>query len=106
MMKKYRVVITSEARQEFREKIEYIRDELKNPQAIKNVWADYKKTREALSEKARMIKEPDSEKLREYGLRRINFRNHDYFLLFRIKGSIVEVTNVFHQSEDFENKLK
>lgn len=67
---------------------------------------DYRETRESLSRIAGSIKEADSEKLRERNLKRINFRRHDYFLLFRIDGEVATVTNVFHFLEDYENKLK
>lgn len=30
----------------------------------------------------------------------------NYFMLFRIRDDRVEITNIFHGSEDFENKLR
>lgn len=52
------------------------------------------------------MREPDSDKLRERGLKRINFRAHNYFMLFRIRDDRVEIIDIFHGSEDFENKLR
>ena len=51
------------------------------------------------------LRNPDSEILKFRGLKRINFLRHDYFLLYRIEEDQVFVTNIFHSSEDFENKL-
>ena len=105
-MKKYRVVATKQAQNDLRQKLAYIRDHLKNPQDVQNVYSDYKETRAALSENAGSIHEPTSEKLKERGLKRINFRRHNYFMLFRVVGNRAEITNIFHGTEDYENKLR
>ncbi len=47
-MKTYRVVVTRQAQNDLREKLGYIRDHLKNPQAVKRVYDDYRQTRKAL----------------------------------------------------------
>ena len=46
-----------------------------------------------------------ADKLRELGYRRINFLSHRYFMLYRIKGSLVIIDNIFHELQDFENML-
>ena len=105
-MKKYRVVATKQAQRDLRQKLAYIRDHLKNPQAVQSVYSNYKKTRVVLAENAGSIHESESEKLKERDLKRINFRTHNYFMLFRIVGNRAEITNIFHGSEDHENKLR
>ncbi len=105
-MKMYRTVVTKQAQSDLREKLSYIRDHLRNPQAVQNVYTDYKQTRKALEDVAGTIRETESEKLWERNLKRINFRAHNYFMLFRIRDDRVEITNIFHGSEDFENKLR
>ena len=105
-MKKYRVVITKQAQNDLRQKLSYIRDHLKNPQAVQSMYSDYKKTRAALAENAGSIHEAESDKLKERNLKRINFRNHNYFMLFRVVENRAEITNIFHNSEDYENKLR
>lgn len=91
--------------EDLRGKLAYIRKKLRNPQAVKNVYADYKLTRKELEEVAGTIHEPDSEVLKLRKLKRINFRSHNYFMLFRLNDDRVEITNIFHDSEDFENKF-
>lgn len=105
-MKKYRVVATKQAQKDLRQKLAYIRNHLKNPQAVQSVYSDYKETRAALAKNAGSIHEPTSEKMKERDLRRINFRKHNYFMLFRVVENRAEITNIFHGSEDYENKLR
>lgn len=105
-MKKYKVVLTKQAQADLRGKLVYIRDRLKNPQAVQSVYDDYKLTRKALKKVAETIREPDSKELEKRDLKRVNFRTHNYFMLFRIRDDKVEIINIFHGSEDFENKLR
>lgn len=105
-MKKYRVVITKQAQADLRGKLAYIRDRLRNPQAVQSVYDDYKLTRKTLGETAETICEPNNMELKRRDLKRINFRTHNYFMLFRFREDRVEITNIFHGSEDFENKLR
>ena len=105
-MKKHKAVITKQAQADLKGKLAYIRDRLKNTQAVQSVYDDYRLTRKTLEEVAETIREPDSMELKRRGLKRINFRTHNYFMLFRIRDDRVEMTNIFHSSEDFENKLR
>lgn len=47
----------------------------------------------------------DNPKLRVLGYRRINFLSHRYFMLYRIENNIVYVDNIFHELQDYENKM-
>lgn len=105
-MKKYSVKITAEAKGDLDNILSYLKYEKKNPQAVGNVYRDYIDTRKALATTADSKRDPDSPKLVERGLRRIEFRRHDYFMLFRIEGNKAIITNIFHYLEDFENKLR
>lgn len=105
-MKKYKIVITKQAQADLRGKLAYICNHLKNPQAVQSVYNDFKLTRNTLEEVADTIREPDNMELKKRDLKRINFRTHNYFMLFRIRDERVEITNIFHGSEDFENKLR
>ena len=89
-----------------KERVTYIAKELKNPIAAKAVWEDYKDTRRSLAQNAGIIQEPDNAVLKELKLRRINFRSHNYFLLYRIEDGRAIITDVFHFLEDYERKLK
>ncbi|MBR1450688.1 MAG: type II toxin-antitoxin system RelE/ParE family toxin [Lachnospiraceae bacterium] len=105
-MKMYSIKVTPDAKADLRKYLSYINNKLKNPQAAKNVADDFIKTKDSLKNLAGSLAEPDSEKLKDRGLKRISFMNHDYFLLYRVKGNRVEITNMFHGSEDYESKLR
>lgn len=105
-MKIYRVSVTADAKADLKRYKDYLVDEKKNRQAARNVVLDFSQTKDDLKKSAWSLAEPESQKLLERGLKRINFRSHDYFLLYRIEGSRVFVTNMFHDLEDYENKLK
>ena len=37
--------------------------------------------------------------------RRINFQQHRYFMLYRIENDVVYVDDIFHELQDYENKM-
>lgn len=106
-MKLYKISVSPDAKEDLRNALRYLKYRLKNPQVARNVMDDYIETRKLLSRSAGSIQAPDSASiLGSRNLKRINFSQHDYFLLFRIEGEQVIITNLFHNMEDFENKLR
>lgn len=105
-MKTYEVLVTADAKADLKRYKDYLVDEKKNRQAARNVVLDFSRTKDDLKKSAGSLADPESKKLVERGLKRINFQSHDYFLLYRIEGNRVFVTNMFHDLEDYENKLK
>ncbi len=39
------------------------------------------------------------------GYYKINFLKHRYFMLYRIVDDVVFVDNIFHELQDYENKI-
>lgn len=37
--------------------------------------------------------------------RRINFKKHNYFMLFRLENDVVYVDHIYHFLQDYENKI-
>ena len=105
-MKSYRVVISDDAKADFRRYKDYLLKNKKSQQAAKNLVLDFRNTRKQLENVAGSLREPESEALKARGLKRINFLKHDYFLLFKIQEDVAYITNMFHSLEDYENKLK
>ena len=105
-MKTYCVVVTDDAKADLKRYRDYILKKFNNPQAARAVIIDFRETRTKLKTVAASLQDPESEVLKQRGLKRINFQRHNYFLLFRIVDDRVYVTNVFHFLEDYENKLK
>ena len=104
-MIEYKVTVTDDVKKDLKRYRDYLVNVKKSPQSAKNVVLDFRETRKVLQSTAGSIKDPDSVALRTRRLKRINFLKHNYFLLFRIEGTTVFVTNMFHGLEDYENKL-
>ena len=105
-MKTYNVIIEPEAKKQMRRHLSYIKNKLKNPQAAESVYHDFLASVGKLSTTAGSIKESEDEALIKRKLKRKNFDRHEYFVLFRVIGDEVQVTNVFHFRENFIAKLK
>ena len=101
----YRVIEAPRAKKDIKKYVGYLRDRKKSIQAAQALFDDYRATKERLADIAGMIRDPDSEKLKLRGLKRINFAKHNYFCLFRVKGNTVEIAAMFHGLEDYESKL-
>lgn len=105
-MKRYKVVIVSDAKEDLRRALDYLCNTKQSKQAAKNVKDDFVETGKTLSILAGSLKLCDNPKLAERGLRRINFKKHNYFMLYYVEGNTAVVTNIFHGMEDCENKVK
>ena len=101
----YKVVVTRDAEEDLDNFIKYLITEKMNSQAAENVLDDYDATIESLKHVAGSLKLCDNPKLRQLEYRRINFLNHRYFMLYRIVDQIVFVDNIFHELQDYENKI-
>ena len=105
-MKRYNVIRTDDAEEDLRKYVDYLVRVKRNPQAAQNVLDDFDGTVDMLETMAGSIAKPQSPKLNARNLKRINFQRHKYFLLFRVEGNDVIITNMFHELEDFESKLR
>ena len=101
----YKVVITIDAEKDLDNFIRYLLWEKKNEQAAQNVLDDFEATKNSLKYVAGSLKLCDNPRLRKLGYRRINFLNHRYFMLYRIVDGVVFVDNIFHDLQDYENKM-
>lgn len=101
----YKVVVTRDAEEDLERFIKYLVIEKKSMQAAGNVLNDYDATIEILKHVAGSLKLCDNPRLRQLGYRRINFLSHRYFMLYRIVDDVVFVDNIFHELQDYENKI-
>ncbi|MCI5873839.1 MAG: type II toxin-antitoxin system RelE/ParE family toxin [Clostridiales bacterium] len=101
----YRVVVTKDAEDDLDRFIKYLILEKESMQAAQNVLNDYDATIESLKHVAGSLKLCDNPRLRQLEYRRINFLNHRYFMLYRIVDNVVFVDNIFHELQDYENKM-
>ncbi len=101
----YKVVITKDAEKDLDEFVKYLLFEKRNEQAARNVLNDYDATIESLKIVAGSLKLCDNPRLRKYEYRRINFLHHRYFMMYRIVENVVYIDNIFHELQDYENKM-
>lgn len=101
----YKVIITSDAENDLDGFIKYLLFEKKNEQAASSLLIDFQATVKSLSQVAESLKLCDNPKLKSLGYRRINFLSHRYFMLYRIDEDKVIVDSIFHELQDYENKM-
>ena len=71
----------------------------------KNVLDDFENTIKKLKYVASSLKVCDNPRLQSLGYRRINFQQHRYFMLYRIENDVVYVDDIFHELQDYENRM-
>lgn len=101
----YKVVLTRGTEKDLDRFITYLLFEKKSEQAAGNVLDDFEETKRILTYVAGSLKLCDHPRLRESGYRRINFLSHRYFMLYRIENDTVYIDGIFHELQDYENKL-
>lgn len=101
----YKVVVTADAEEDLNQYIRYLPIVKKNDQAAKNVLDDFEATIRILKTVAGSLKLCDIPRLKELQYRRINFLSHRYFMLYRIIEDIVFIDSIFHELQDYENKM-
>ena len=101
----YKIVLSRGAEEDIDRFVAYLLFEKKSEQAARNLINDFEATKASLSNVAESLKLCDNPKLRGVGYHRINFLSHQYFTLYRIENDTVYVDNIFHELQDYENKL-
>ncbi len=66
---------------------------------------DFEATKESLKHMAGSLKLCDNPRLKKLGYRRINFLSHRYFMMYHIVDQVVFIDNIFHQLQDYEDKM-
>lgn len=102
----YKVVITLDAEEDLDRFIRYLLYKKKNRHAALNVLNDFEETKRALSVAAGSLKLCDNPWLNALGYRKIHFLSHRYFMLYWIEGNLAIVDNIFHELQDYENKIR
>ena len=103
-MKKYRVVITDNAKAQLKDYISYILREFKNRQAAMAVRDDAAATKKRLEEVAGSLEPLKNPKLNGY--RKIHFLKHAYIMIYRIEENTVYVDRIYHELQDYEGKFE
>ncbi len=83
----------------------YFVDELLDPSAFSSFLADLEETIDRLTFSADSLPLCENKRVALLGYRKIHLKKHRFFLLYRINGLKVIVDDIFHNLEDFENKI-
>lgn len=102
----YKVVLTSQAKSQFREIVNYLYHKLKNPQAAANIMDDFDDTIARLSHVANSLKLCDDRILQAKGYRIIHFKKHRYLMVYTIDERTAYIEGVYHDLQDYENALR
>lgn len=101
----YKVILTSDAERDLDGFLHYLINEKQEFLAARNVMRDFEETKLQLASAADSLKLCENPKLKKLGYRRINFRSHRYFMLYRIADDRVVIDAIFHSLQDYENKM-
>jgi plasmid stabilization system protein ParE len=101
----YKINLTQSAEEDLDRFVAYLLFEKKSEQAAKNLLDDFERTKESLSHVAGSLRLCENPNLKELGYRKINFLSHKYFMLYRIEGDMVFIDSIFHELQDYENKM-
>lgn len=83
----------------------YIANQLKNPQALKNVMDDFDCTIDKLAKMADNFGYCKSERLKKMGLHKIKFEKHRYVFVYRMNKDKVIIEGMYHEMQDYENSI-
>lgn len=101
----FNVELSELAEQQYDEILSYIANELKNPQALKNVMDDFDDTIEKLEKMADTFGYCNSNRLKKMGLHKIKFARHRYLFVYRVNKSQVIIEGMYHEMQDYENAI-
>lgn len=99
----YNVIITPPARHQLEMYIAYTLCELKNLQAARSIKDDARETKKRLSNIAGSLPLCKDKVLAKNGYRRILFKKHDFFMVYRIDNNTVIVDAMYHELQDYES---
>jgi plasmid stabilization system protein ParE len=101
----YRVIITDRAEELLDQLVNYILLKFKNEQAAKHLLDDIEQLYDRLEDNPYQFADCRDPFLKSKRYKEAIVKNMDYILIFRIDGDTVYVLGIFHQLENYKNKL-
>lgn len=102
----YKINITSIAEQDIDSIVFYLLEHLKNKQATRKFLNDIDDAKNLLKSAAESFQLCTNNNLRSLGYRKFYLKSSKYFILYRVEENEVFIDDVFHQSQDYENKIQ
>lgn len=105
-LKTWKVLATDDVEEDLSEFVQYLLFEKMSKQAADAVLEDYDETLDELERVAGSLKPVDNPRLAKLGYRRINFKRHGYYFLYRIEDDTVIVDAMYHELQDPNNVMR
>lgn len=102
----YKVVLTSAAKIQFRNILNYLLMNSKANRQATNVVNDFDDTVSRLSHVAGSLKLCDDKILRAKGYRTIHFKRHQYLMVYTINQNTAYIEGIYHDLQDYEKTLR
>ena len=103
---KWQVVATDDLEEDLSEFVQYLLFEKMSEQAANAVLEDYDDTLDELEKVAGSLKLVDNPRLARLSYRRINFKRHRYYFLYRMEGDMAIVDAMYHELQDPNNVMR
>ena len=101
----YEVVIASIAEDDIDSIVRYLIRKKKNKAAAVKFLNDVENAVKVLECSAESFQFCVNRRLHDSGYRKLYLKKSKYFVLYRIEEYIVYIDDIFHQLQDFENKI-
>lgn len=102
----WKVFATDDVEEDLSEFVQYLLFEKMSEQAANAVIDDYDETLDELERVAGSLKLVNNPKLARLGYRRINFKWHRYYFLYRVEGDTAIVDAMYHELQDPDNVMR
>ena len=99
----YNVEVTDYALDQLDNILNYIINQLDNPDAASAVVDDFDEAIKKLERTAGSLKLCEESELAQHGYRRYHLARHRYILLYRIDGKNVFIDRIYHELQDYQN---
>ena len=99
----YNIEITDFAFKQLDSILNYIINQLQNPDAAAAVMDDFDEAIIKLERSAGSLKPCEEAELAQHGYRRYHLARHRYVLLYRIDGRNVFIDRIYHELQDYHN---
>ena len=105
-LKTWKVFATDDVEEDLSEFVQYLLFEKMSEQAANAVLEDYDETLGELEKVAGSLKLVDNPGLASLGYRRIYFKRHRYYFLYRVEGDVAIVDAMYHELQDPDNVMR
>ena len=101
----YRLIITERTEELLEQLVNYILYKFRNEQAARHLLDGIEQLYDRLQDNPYQFADCRDSFLKSKGYKEAIVKNVDYILIFRIEGNVVYVLGIFHQLENYKNKL-